>query len=147
MLKKLRKKVLRRILEPLVKEFYKTPHAHGDHPIEIGRNVSLANCILNSRSGTITIGDDCIFGHGSMLLTGYHDVYVFDRYRPTLTDAGRDIRIGRNVWIASGAIVVGPVEIGDNAVIGAGSVVTRDIPPACVAAGVPAEVVKKIEGR
>lgn len=145
MSKWLRKKILPRLLKPLVKEFYRTPHIHGEHAVSVGENVSLANCILNSRSGTITIGDNCVFGHNCMLLTGVHDVTVFDQFRPTVTDAERNIRIGENVWIASGVIIIGPVEIGDNAVIGAGSVVTKEIPARAFAAGVPAKILKSIE--
>lgn len=58
----------------------------------------------------------------------------------------RDTIIGKNVFIGCNALVLKGVHIGDNAVIGAGSVVTKDVPANCVAAGNPAVVVKHIEG-
>ena len=53
----------------------------------------------------------------------------------------RDIHIGRGTWIASGVIITGGVKIGDNAIISAGSVVTRDIPDYAIAGGIPACVI------
>lgn len=54
----------------------------------------------------------------------------------------RSIKIGNNVWIGAGVTVLPGVTIGDNVAIGAGSVVNRDIPPGCVAVGVPCRVIK-----
>ena len=58
---------------------------------------------------------------------------------------GRPIRIGRNVWIGGGAIILPGVTIGDNALIGAGSVVTKDIPSRVFAAGNPCRVIRELE--
>lgn len=111
----------------------------------IGKNVGLSNAILNARSGSIVIGDNTIFGHNVMVLTGVHD--YASPSMPTLTEASRDITIGQSVWVASGAIVIGPVSIGSNSVIGAGSVVTKDIPERVFAAGNPARVIKELKIR
>jgi acetyltransferase-like isoleucine patch superfamily enzyme len=54
------------------------------------------------------------------------------------------VRIERNVWIGAAAIILKGVRIGENSAIGAGSVVVRDVPPKCVAAGNPARVVKRL---
>ena len=56
----------------------------------------------------------------------------------------KPIKIGKNVWIGSNAAVLPGVTIGDNAVIGAGAVVTKDVPANRIAAGVPAKVIKRI---
>jgi acetyltransferase-like isoleucine patch superfamily enzyme len=58
---------------------------------------------------------------------------------------GKPIVIGRNVWIAAGAIVVGGVTIGEDSVVAAGSVVTKDVPPNVLVAGNPARVIRTIE--
>jgi len=55
--------------------------------------------------------------------------------------SGYDIYIGRGTWIASGAIITGGVKIGDNAIIAAGTVVTRDIPDYAIVAGIPARII------
>jgi len=63
----------------------------------------------------------------------------------TLVDDARDIYIKNGAWIASGVIITGPVTIGENSVIGSGSVVVKDIPDSVLAVGNPARVVKKIK--
>jgi maltose O-acetyltransferase len=60
--------------------------------------------------------------------------------RRTGIEGARPVRIGHNVWIGGGAIVLPGVTVGDDAVIGAGSVVTRDVPPGAVVVGNPAKV-------
>ena len=60
--------------------------------------------------------------------------------RSTGLESGKPVRIGRNVWIGGGAIILPGVSIGDDALIGAGSVVTRDVPAAVTVAGNPARI-------
>lgn len=125
-----------------------TPCLHGPPDrLVIGKRVSKANTLFNTRSGTITIRNGVMFGHNCMVLTGYHD-YTKDgetRERVTVENAGRDILIEEGVWIASGSIIVGPCRIGRNAVIGAGSVVVSNVPDGVFAAGNPARPIKEIE--
>jgi acetyltransferase-like isoleucine patch superfamily enzyme len=113
----------------------------------VGKNVSLSNTIFNTRSGNITIGDNTIFGHNCIVLTGRHRIVdgklKFGKDKTILQ--GFDINIGKGCWITSGVILVGPVTIGDNAIICAGSVVTRDIPSGVYAGGVPAKVIKSMD--
>ena len=95
----------------------------------LDKNVILTNSVLNLRSGSIRIGENSFFGHGVMLLTGKHDMNVFGLDRQnSVPIEGRDIIIGKGVWVASGSIIIGPCVIGDNSVIGAGCVISKDIP-------------------
>ena len=132
------------VIKPIQRHLYNTPFLYGQGRILVGRNVGLGNAILNARSGNIVIGDNVSLGHNAMLLTGYHDMNAKNRKRPTLEDAKRDIEIGDSVWIASGAIVIGPVKIGKNSIVGAGSVVTEDIPEGVLVAGNPAREIRKL---
>ena len=135
---------MRWLAKKLVPFLQNTPFFYGQHSIEIGKNVSLSNVILNARSGNISIADEVIFGHNCMVLTGIHDISAHARKRDTIEDANRNVVIGKNVWIASGVIIIGLVNIGKNSVIGAGSVVTKDVPESVLAEGVPAKTLKTL---
>lgn len=105
---------------------------------------------FNTRSGSITVGEGTVFGEDVQVLTGKHaNVEESARLGVPHHDvplSGRDIRIGRDCYVGGGAIIVGPVTIGDEAVVGAGSVVTRDVPSRAFVAGVPAKVVRMLAG-
>lgn len=117
----------------------------GVEKVVLGRNVKLVNTLLNVASGSIFIGDNAFFGHNVMVLTGSHEILKTGIERHNYPEEGRDIRIGRGVWIASGAIILGPCEIGDNAVVSAGAVVCGGVlEPNSVYAGVPARKVRQI---
>lgn len=90
----------------------------------------------------ITIGEDCQIGPGVQLLTPTHPLEPAPR-RDRL-EAALPIMIGDNVWLGGAVIVCPGVSIGENSVIGAGAVVTRDIPANVVAVGNPAKVVKHL---
>jgi len=90
----------------------------------------------------ITIGEDVQIGPNVQLLTPTHP--VDPEPRRAKYEAAKPIVIGNNVWLGGGAIVLPGVTIGENSVIGAGSVVTKDIPADVVAAGNPARVVRKL---
>jgi maltose O-acetyltransferase len=92
----------------------------------------------------VTIGDNVMCGPKVQLLTATHSVNAEER-NFSGTELGKPIVIGNRVWIGAGVIVCPGVTIGDEAVIGAGSVVTRDIPPGVFAAGNPCKVIKVIE--
>jgi acetyltransferase-like isoleucine patch superfamily enzyme len=110
--------------------------------VEIAAGTVLNDALLNVSSGRITISDYAFFGHGVSLLTGTHDISKFDLARQQAIPAeGRDIHIGRGVWISSNATVLGPCTIGDHAVVAAGSLVRHDVPPGAIVAGVPAAIV------
>ena len=100
-------------------------------------------CALNSfcnffGHGGITIGDDTQCGPGTTITTSSHN------YMNDLTIEYKRVVIGKDVWIGANAIILPGVTIGDGCVIGAGSVVTTDLPPHCVVVGNPARVIKTI---
>ncbi|MFT4164851.1 MAG: sugar O-acetyltransferase [Microlunatus sp.] len=90
----------------------------------------------------IIIGEDCQLGPNVQLLTPTHPIAPGPR-RDKL-EAAKPITIGNNVWLGGGVIVCPGVTIGDDSVIGAGSVVTRDIPAGVLAVGNPARVLRSI---
>lgn len=108
--------------------------------IHIGKHVFInAGCKFQDQGG-ITIGDGTLIGHNVVLATLNHDLNPAKRK----SMIPKPIKIGKNVWIGSNAAVLPGVTIGDNAVIGAGAVVTKDVPANRIAAGVPAKVIKRI---
>lgn len=129
--------VMRRLAGMLRPHLARTPLIWGDpERLELGKNVHLVDAIVNLRSGRVKIGDHTFLGHGVMLLTGKHDYSAFDERRQTIVaQDGNDISIGTGVWIASGAIVIGPCSIGDHAVVGAGCVVSGTIPAHSITTG------------
>jgi len=111
----------------------------------IGKNVTMSGDepVFMDTQEQITIGDDSFFGHGVKLLTGSHDYLKFGNERQT-TRTPEPITIGKGVWIASFAVVLPGVTIGDHAVIGANSTVTKDVSAYTVVAGSPAHFIKSI---
>jgi acetyltransferase-like isoleucine patch superfamily enzyme len=113
---------------------------------DFGRNIRLGERVfINSGcrfqdQGGITIGDDCLIGHNAVLATLNHD--LDPARRADMHPA--PITIGRNVWIGANATVLPGVTIGDDAVVGAASVVTKDVPPGTVVVGAPARVVRSV---
>ena len=116
--------------------------------IRIGEGCFLNRGTMLAAVERIEIGDHVMLANGCFVGDGDHryddpDVPItWQGFVPR----GR-VRIGSNVWLGVNCVVTGGVEIGDRAVIGANSVVTGDIPPATVAAGAPAKVIREIEFR
>lgn len=109
--------------------------------------IPLNDLLLNTRSGHITIEADCFFGHRCMLLTGSHDYKETGLNRlKKVPDKGNDIHIKEGVWLGSGVTVLGPCIIGENSVVAAGSLVTKDIPAGVIAYGSPAKPIRYIDG-
>lgn len=90
----------------------------------------------------ITIGDDVQIGPNVQLLTPTHPLAA-DPRRDKL-EAARPIAIGNNVWLGGGVIILPGVSIGENTVVGAGAVVTRDLPANVIAVGNPARIVREL---
>lgn len=99
----------------------------------------------------ITIGDNVLFGPNCSLLTPVHpflpgerNIYKDERDNWTDKEYAKPITIGNDCWIASNVIILGGVHIGEGCIIGAGSVVNKDIPPHSLAAGNPCKVIREI---
>lgn len=105
--------------------------------LKIGKNVGLADTFILAYA-PISIGDNCSFSFRNMIITSTHDLADFS------TIIAKPITIGKNVWITTNVTILPGVTIGDNTIIGAGSVVTEDIPSNVLAAGNPCKVIKKI---
>jgi acetyltransferase-like isoleucine patch superfamily enzyme len=109
--------------------------------LELGERVSIhPRCQINAYLGDIRIGDEAMLAPACALYSYDHGVAPgIPIKRQPLTSKG-PIVIGRGAWLGYGTIVLGGVRVGDGAVIGAGSVVTHDIPDNAIANGVPARV-------
>lgn len=108
--------------------------------IHLGKGVFInAGCKFQDQGG-IYIGDGTLIGHSTVLATLDHGLLPEERHDLI----PNPIHIGRNVWIGSNSSILSGVTIGDNAVIGAGSVVTKDIPENMIAVGSPARVIRSI---
>ena len=117
----------------------------GGHHTHLGKGV-YANFGLTLVDDThIYIGDHTMLGPNVVLATGGHP--ILPRLRERQMQFNLPIRIGRNCWLGAGVIVLPGVTIGDNTVIGAGSVVTKDIPADVVAVGNPCRVLRPIGER
>ncbi len=109
--------------------------------IRIGKDVFINSGCHFQDQGGITIGDGSLIGHNVVLATINHDL------RPSHNRENHyaPIHIGKHVWIGSNATILAGVTIGDWAVVAAGAVVTKDVPPFTVVGGVPAKVLRSIE--
>lgn len=108
--------------------------------ITIGRNVFINSSCHFQDQGGITIGDGTMIGHSVVLATINHALEPEKKRR----NCYAPITIGRHVWIGSNVTVLPGIKIGDWAVVAAGAVVTKDVPPMTVVGGVPAKIIKKI---
>ena len=114
---------------------------YGFH-IETGKNFfANYNCTIIDVA-RVTIGDNCQFAPNVSIYTAGHPVHPDSRN--SLYEYGIGVSIGDNVWIGGNCVILPGVTIGSNTVIGAGSVVTKDIPDWVVAAGNPCKVIRKI---
>ena len=114
---------------------------YGNH-ISVGNNVFINyNCTLLD-VGKITIGDNCMLAPGVAIYTAGHPLHPDSRNSGY--EYGMDVTIGDNVWIGGSVVITPGVHIGDCCVIGAGSVVTKDIPAWSLAAGNPCRVIRPI---
>lgn len=114
---------------------------YGSH-IEVGKNfMANYNCTILDVA-KVVIGDNCMMAPNVAIYTAGHPVYP--DCRNTQYEYGIEVVIGDNVWIGGNSVICPGVRIGSNTVIGAGSVVTKDIPEWVVAAGNPCKVIREI---
>ncbi|MBP7341768.1 MAG: acyltransferase [Smithellaceae bacterium] len=152
-------------MKPWGVEIYGSPVSIGDYTTLIAtmdRRIRLTSWIANGKSGkveigrhclicpgtriqaatAITIGDDCMMAQNVCITDAdWHDLYD----RSVAIGQTREVVIANNVWIGDSAMVCKGVHIGENAVIGAGSIVVKDIPANAIAAGNPAGVVRYLD--
>lgn len=108
--------------------------------IHVGENVFINACCHFQDHGGVYIGDGCQIGHNVVFATLNHCVEPEKR---GITYPA-PIHLGKNVWVGSNATLLQGIHIGDNAIVGAGAVVTKDVAPNTIVAGVPARPVKKL---
>ena len=122
-------------------------HTHIDSPskLTLGNNVSInRGCVLHA-GGEIEIGNDVLIGPG---VTIYSQNHNFEDTSMPIVAQGytcKKVTIGKNVWIGEYVAILPGITIGDGAIIGAMSVVSRDIPANSIAVGSPARVIKKFD--
>ena len=109
--------------------------------ISVGENVFINSGCCFQDQGGIEIGNNVLIGQQVVIATLNHE--LAPTRRANLVPA--PVNIGNNVWIGAHATILSGVTIGDNSVVAAGAVVTKDVPANVVVAGVPAKVVKNIE--
>jgi acetyltransferase-like isoleucine patch superfamily enzyme len=113
----------------------------GGKEIRVGHNVFVnQNCTFYDLGG-LNIADDVMIGPNVSIITTEHPLEPSERRAATI---GKPITIERNVWIAASATIVGGVRVGENSVVAAGSVVTRDVPSNTLVGGNPARVIRSI---
>jgi acetyltransferase-like isoleucine patch superfamily enzyme len=131
--------------QPLDKGFLLIPpfYTSGGEEIRVGRNVFInQNCTFYDLGG-LHIADDVMIGPNVSIITSGHSLDPSQRRSVSI---GKRIVIERNVWIAAGATIIGGVTVGENSVVAAGSVVTKDVPPNSLVGGNPARFIRSVEG-
>lgn len=106
--------------------------------VKIGRNVVVMNNSLFMAAGSITIEDDVMVAANVQLISNNHDLY--DHQILTC----KPVRLKRNCWIGAGATILPGITVGENAVVAAGAVVTKDVEDNTVVGGNPAKIIKHI---
>lgn len=122
-----------RVFPPFYSDFGKN--------ITVGENVFINACCHFQDHGGVTLGDGCQIGHNVVFATLNHGLQPEDRG----TTYPAPIVLGKNVWVGSNATILQGVTIGDNAVVAAGAVVTKDVPADAIVGGVPARFIKSIQ--
>lgn len=148
---------------------------HDKTQIVLGKHVDINGCLSVGKEGSITLGDYALVGPRALIQaltrvdigrfafigpdvliidSNHHSIYATDRMIDVLgvdkgisglNAASKPITIGNHVWIGRRAMIFKGVAIGDRAIVGAGAVVTHDVPPDTVVAGNPAKIVKEID--
>ena len=115
--------------------------APDDGAIDIGDAALICPGVRIHSTARVAVGDDCMLASGAYITDAdWHDVY--DRIS---MGSAAPVTLADNVWLGDGAVVCKGVAIGENTVVGAGAVVTRDLPANVVAAGNPAQVVRRLD--
>lgn len=140
-----RKNLIREILASTGKNFQIEPSFWCDYGynIKIGENFYSNHNLTILDTAPVTFGDNVFIGPNCGFFPPEHPLDV--KTRNAWLEYAKPIKVGNNVWFGGNVTVLGGVEIGDNAVIAAGSVVTKNVPKNAVVAGIPAKVIKEID--
>jgi acetyltransferase-like isoleucine patch superfamily enzyme len=113
--------------------------------VQIGDNVSIHPMCYIDALGGLTIGSNVSIAHGTTIITFEHDFSQPSKCTKDTPVIREPVTIGNDVWISAGVRILAGVTIGDHVVIGAGSVVTKDIPSNSLAVGIPARPIRSIK--
>ena len=146
-----------RLLQDLIPNMGQGVYLQGPIQFDYGCNTTMGDDVFANFNLTVLdvcpvkIGSSTYFGPNVSIMTPIHPLLgeerkIFTNAKGNRTDMeyAKPIVIGSNCWIATGVIICGGVTIGDNVVIGAGAVVTHDIPSGVLAAGIPCKVIRKL---
>lgn len=140
-----RDRLLREILGTYGEGLYIIPPIYanwGLKNVHVGKNVFFNFNVCLVDDADIYIGDDCQIGPGCHIVTAQHPISPV--LRKNQLQYNKPVRLGNNVWLGAGAIILPGVTIGDNSIVGAGSVVTHDVEANVIVAGSPAKILRRI---
>ena len=113
--------------------------------VEIGAKTVMGQDCTISAYQSVVIGEECVIADRAMFIDFDHGIVEVERPIRLQGIYMRDVEVGSNVWVGYGVCVLRGTRVGDNSVLGTGSVVTRDVPANAVVAGVPAKVLRMRE--
>jgi maltose O-acetyltransferase len=122
--------------------FYKHVVIHSPEKVSIKSHSRIGDFVIIWGGGEVEIGEGCLIAAHSVITSEGHDPNA-ESFRDSSLSG--KVVINNNVWLGAGVYVMPGVKIGENSVIGAGSIVTKDIPPNSIALGNPAKIVKTKE--
>lgn len=140
-----RNQLLKQMFAEIGENCYIEPPFHanfGGKHVHFGKNVYANFNLIMVDDGHIYVGDYTMFAPGVIVATAGHP--ILPELRETVYQYNMPVHIGKNCWIGAGAIILPGVTIGDQVVVGAGSVVTKDLPSNVVAVGNPCRVIREI---
>ncbi len=140
-----RNQLLKQMFAEIGKNCYIEPPFHanfGGKHVHFGKNIYANFNLTMVDDGHIYVGDYTMFAPGVIVATAGHP--ILPELRETVYQYNMPVHIGKNCWIGAGAIILPGVTIGDQVVVGAGSVVTKDLPSNVVAVDNPCRVIREI---
>ena len=137
-----------RILKPIIQFISLNVYScyGSEKRLFISDKANTCNTLFNTFSGDIHVSEFVFMGHNVSVLTGTHDYTKKSKERMISAPiTGCDIYIEKGVWLGSNSTILGPCRIGENSVIAAGSIVTKDIPKNVLVGGIPARIIKQLQ--